>query len=184
MKQLQRLAAVAALGLASLATQAAPIVIDVSGAQSINLQGEAGNTVWLIDIGANAVLNSLDWTLSLNAFAPSNLSEMQVSFGSSSGLDAITFAPGAADSFSGSASYTGSLDLTGVGVAAGADGKLRIEFSEGYKDFANGVAEGQWVSGNLTFDVTAAAVPEPASAALVLLGLGMVGLQARRARRG
>ncbi|MBW8845082.1 MAG: hypothetical protein JF607_08940 [Burkholderiales bacterium] len=65
MKKLQRFAAIAALGLAGIASisaQAAPVVVDVSGAQSINLQGEAGNTVWLIDIGANAVLNSLDWT--------------------------------------------------------------------------------------------------------------------------
>lgn len=178
MKYLHRLAATAALAGLLATAQATPVVVDVSGAQSINLQGEAGNTVWLVDIGANAVLNSLGWTLTLNAFAPSSLSEMQVSFGSSSGLDLITFAPGAADSVSGTGSYTGSLDLTAYGVAAGADGKLRIEFSEGYKDFALNVAEGQWASGNLTFDVSA--VPEPSSIALLLAGLGVVGVRVRR----
>ncbi|KQV87481.1 PEP-CTERM sorting domain-containing protein [Pelomonas sp. Root1237] len=181
-KQLQRLATAATLAFAGLTAQAAPVVVDVSGAQSINLLGEAGNTVWLIDIGANAVLNSLAWTLDLNAFAPSVLSEMQLSFGNSSGLDLFTFAPGALDSTSGSGSYAGSLDLTLLGVSAGADGQLRIEFSEGFKDFALNVAEGQWVSGNLSFDVST--VPEPATAALVLLGLGLIGAHGHRTRRG
>ncbi|PTT81784.1 PEP-CTERM sorting domain-containing protein [Pelomonas sp. HMWF004] len=183
MKTLQRLAAAAALTFAGMAAQATPVTIDVSGAQSLNLQGEAGNTVWLIDIGANAVLNALDWAVTLKAFAPSLLSEMQLSFGNSTGADVITFAPDAFDGFSSAGSYTGSLDLTGLGLAAGADGLLRIEFSEAYKDFANGVAEGQWTAGRLTFDVTTAAVPEPASLALVLLGLGLVGTQARHTRR-
>ncbi len=182
MKSIQRLAATAALVLASAATQATPIVVEVSGAQSVNLQGEGGNTVWLVDIGANAVLNSLDWSVALNAFAPSRLSEMQVSFGSSSGLNQITFSPDAFDGFSSAGSYSGSLSLAGLGVAAGADGLLRIEFSEAYKDFALNVAEGQWVSGNLTFDVSA--VPEPGSSLLILLGLGLVGFSVRRARQG
>lgn len=179
MKPFHRLAATALLGLASLATQASPVVVDVAGAQSLNLQGEAGNTVWFVDIGAHARLTSLDWTVTLNAFAPSLLSEMQVSFGGASGADLLTLAPDAADGVSGSGSYTGSLDLTGFGLTAGADGLLRIEFSDAYKDFASGVAEGQWLAGHLTFDV-AAAVPEPGSAALATLGLVLLGLQARR----
>lgn len=181
MKPIQRMAAAAALVLASLATQATPIVVDVSGAPSVNLPGETGNTVWLVNIGANAVLNSLDWSVALNAFAPSSLSEMQVSFGNSSGLDQITFSPDAFDGFSSAGSYAGSLSLAGLGVAAGTDGLLRIEFSEGFKDFAVGIAEGQWISGNLTFDVSA--VPEPASAVLALLGLGAVGARLRRTQR-
>ncbi|WP_431262568.1 PEP-CTERM sorting domain-containing protein [Roseateles chitinivorans] len=178
------LAASALLGLASAPALAAPIVIDVAGAQSINLQGEAGNTMWFIDVGANAVLNSLSWSLDLEAFAPSVLSEMQVSFGGSSGLDLVTFAPGGADFASGVGSYSGSLDLGAFGLSVGADGLLRLEFSEAFKDFAPGVAEGEWQRGTLTFDVTAAsAVPEPASAALALLGLGLVlAVRARRAR--
>lgn len=177
------LAAAATLALASLTASASPLAVDVSGAQSINLQGEAGNTVWLIDIGANAVLTSLDWALELNAFSPSVLAEMQVSFGDSSGLNLLTFAPGGADFLSGNGSYSGSLDLSAYGVSVGADGLLRLEFSEGFKDFANGVAEGEWVSGNLTFGVSIGAVPEPASITLALVGLGLVA-GARRVRRG
>ena len=188
MNKLQRLAATATLGfaalLASTSSQASTVTVDVSGAQSINLQGEAGNTVWFVNIGAAALLASLDWTLQLNAFAPSSLGDMQVSFGSSSGLDLITLTPALGDGFSGTGSYTSSVDLTPYGITAGTDGLLRIEFSEAYKDFANGVAEGQWVSGSLGLGVTAAAVPEPASAALAALGLGLLGLQTRRARRG
>ncbi|RZI56482.1 MAG: PEP-CTERM sorting domain-containing protein [Rubrivivax sp.] len=176
-------AASALLGLASAPAQATPVAIDVGGAQSINLQGEAGNTVWLIDVGANAVLNSLSWSLDLEAFAPSVLSEMQVSFGGSDGLDLLTFAPGGADFASGVGSYAGLLDLSPFGMRVGADGLLRLEFSEAYKDFAPGVAEGQWLRGRLSFDVTAvSAVPEPASAALVLVGLGVIAVRARRAK--
>jgi hypothetical protein len=179
MKPHHRLAAIAALALASLAVQAAPVVVDVGGAQSINLLGEAGNTVWLVDIGANAVLTSLDWNVALTAFAPSALAEMQVSFGSATGADLLTLSPGSADPFGGSGSYVGSMDLTGLGLAVGADGLLRIEFSEGFKDFALDMAEGQWVSGNLTFGISA--VPEPAGVALLLAGLGLVAVRARRA---
>ncbi len=176
-------AALMALSLASPAAQAAPVTIDVAGAQSINLLGEGGNTVWLIDVGAHAVLNSLSWDLTLSATEPSLLSEMQLSLGASSGLDLLTLAPGAADGFSGSGHYSGTLDLSGLGLSVGEDGLLRLEFSEAYKDFAPGVAEGQWLGGQLSFDVSPAAVPEPASVTLTLLGLGALGLASRSRRR-
>lgn len=179
MNQLHRLAAAATLAAASLTAGAATVVVDVSGAQSVNLQGEAGNTVLLVDIGAHMLLNSIDWAVTLNAVAPSSLGEMQVSFGNSSGLDLVTFSPDAFDA--GAGSYAGSLSLAGLGVATGADGQLRIEFSESFKDFALGTVEGRWTSGTLSFDVSA--VPEPASALLALLGLGVVGARARRSRR-
>ncbi|RTL39507.1 MAG: PEP-CTERM sorting domain-containing protein [Burkholderiales bacterium] len=179
-KCLLRAAAAASLAVAALTAQADTVVVNVTGAQSINLQGEAGNTVWLVNVGANAVLNAMNWQVSLNAFSPSSLSEMQVSFGNSAGTDLVTLAPGLADLVSGSGNYSGTLDLSAFGLAVGADGLLRIEFSEAYKDFAVGVAEGQWTSGTLSFDVSA--VPEPATPALALLGLALVSAQVRRRR--
>lgn len=180
--KLRHLAATASLALAGLfggaAAQAGDVVIDVTGAQSVNLFGEAGNTVWLIDIGANAWLTSLSWDVTLSAFTPSSLADMQVSFGNASGLNMIDLSPDAFDGDSGSGRYVGTLDLSGWGVGAGADGVLRIELSERYKDLARGVVEGQWVNGTLSFGVSA--VPEPASAALAVLGLGLIGLRLRR----
>lgn len=181
MKHLRLLTTAAALALASLAAQATTVSVNVAGAQSVNLQGEAGNTVQFVNIGANAVLNSLGWSVTLSALAPSSLSEMQVSFGSSSGLDVITIAPDAFDGFSNAGSYSGSVSFAGLGVAAGADGLLRIEFSEAFKDFAVGVPEGQWLSGNLTLDV--GVVPEPTSTTLALLGLAGLAAWFRGARR-
>lgn len=180
--QLTATAALASAGLFASATAlAAQVVVDVTGAKSFNQVLEDGNTVWYVDIGANALLTSLDWTVTLNAFAPSSLSEMQVSFGRSDGVDLATFSPDALAGSSGAGSYSGSLDLTGWGIGAGADGKLRIEFNEAFNDFAPGTAEGEWVSGTLTFGVSA--VPEPASVALTLAGLSLLAGMARR-RRG
>jgi hypothetical protein len=177
-KTLQHLAAAATLTASSLTAQAAPVAIDVAGAQSINLQGEAGNTMLLLDVGAHAVLNSLSWSVALSAVAPSLLSEMQVSFSGFTTPDAITLTPDAFDGYSGAGSYTGSIDLSAWGLALGGDGLLRIEFSEAYKDFAAGVTEGQWLGGQLTLDFAAATVPEPATMSLILLGLAA--LQTRR----
>lgn len=178
-----RLIAAAALASAGLCTAnaalAADVVVDVTGAKSFNQLLEDGNTVWYVDIGANAVLTSVAWNVTLSAVAPSTLADMQVSFGRSDGVDLVNLTPDALGD-SGAGSYSGSLDLTGWGLGAGADGKLRIEFNEAFDDFAPGMAEGEWVSGSLTFGVSA--VPEPSTALLAALGAGVIA-GARRRRR-
>lgn len=68
-----------------------------------------------LDIGAHAALTLLDGTLALEPFVPSVLEAMPLSFGSSSGLDAVTLAPAAADACSGTGQCSGTLT---VGVSA------------------------------------------------------------------
>lgn len=171
-----------ALSLGSAAQAAGEVNVDTTGLDSIDLLGEAGNTVLQINIGAHTRLDALSWSVRLESFAPSTLAELQVSFGSASGLDAVTLAPAAADAFAtGIGDYSGTVDLRGLGLAAGADGLLRIEFSEAYKDAASGVADGRWLSGTLCFEISP--VPEPASAGLALGGLALVAFAAVRRRQ-
>jgi len=156
------------------------LVVDVTGAQSVGLPGDAGNTVKFFNVGANATIATVDWNVTLTAFGQSWLADMQVSFSSSAGNDGVIFTPGT-ELNAGTQTYTGSANLTDLGLAFNvqADGILRVEFSESWKDGAPGVADGQWDSGNITFGVTAA-VPEPSTYGLMAVGLIAVGAMARR----
>lgn len=169
------------IALSLVGAAQAAVDVDTTGISSHGLLGDEGNTVLQIDIGAFTRLDALDWSVRLEAFAPSTLAELQVSFGNSTGLDLVTLAPAAADGFSGTGDYSGTVDLRDLGLAAGADGLLRIEFSEAYKDAAAGVADGQWLSGTLRFEISP--VPEPASAGLALAGVALVALFAGRRRQ-
>lgn len=163
------------------------VVVDVSGIQSYDLVGTPGNTVLVFDVGSLATITSVSWNFTFTAYDPSWLADFEVHFGSTAGLDGVVFTP--SDTWdAGTESHSGSANLVDLGLSfdVGADGKLRIEFAENYKDLGAGVADGQWDSGTLTIGYDnhlAAAVPEPETYAMMMLGLGIVGALARRRRR-
>jgi len=172
--------AVTSAGIAAAAEQHQ--VVNVAGIQSYDLQGEPGNTVIDLNLGALAQVTSISWNFDITAHDPSWLSDMQVSFTPSSG-DGVAFTASGTNA-SGSEHQQGSADLIDLGLAfkVAADGKLHLEFSENFKDLAPGQADGQWDSGSFTIGYVSA-VPEPSTYAMMMLGLLAVGAVARRRQR-
>ncbi|MES2159957.1 MAG: PEP-CTERM sorting domain-containing protein [Pseudomonadota bacterium] len=155
-------------------------VVNVAGVQSYDLYGEPGNTVIELNLGAQAQVTSIAWNFNITAYSPSWLADMEVHFDSSAGSDGVVFTPSIVED-SGTEHHEGSADLVDLGLAfkVGANGKLRIEFSENYKDLNPGEADGQWDSGSFTIGYVSA-VPEPATYGMMLLGLLAIGVVARR----
>ncbi|MCV2356031.1 PEP-CTERM sorting domain-containing protein [Paucibacter sp. B2R-40] len=178
------LAAAALISMGSSSANTSSLLIDVAGAQSVDLAGAPGNTVMSFNVGANALIQSVDWRVTLTAFGASWLSDMELRFGSSAGNDGVWFTPGS-ENHNGSMSYTGAANLAELGLAfrVQADGILRLEFSELMKDQAAGIADGQWDIGQVTVGFTSA-VPEPASYGLMAVGLlAVAGLASLKSRR-
>lgn len=182
-------ALVAGPALAETAPAGAPIAttfnVDVSGILSFGEFGDPGNTVLTLDIGGLSTVVGVGWNVTLEAFSPSWLSEIGVTMGSTAQAFELLLEPGAADTFtSGMGSYSsgGIIDLVGLGLQfdVGADGVLRMEFNESLSDFA-AAADGRWVSGSLTIEVSP--IPEPATYGLMGLGLALVAAAAARRRR-
>ena len=182
------LAGAALISMGSSSANTSSLLIDVAGAQSVGLAGTPGNTVMSFNVGAHALIQSVDWRVTLTAFGASWLSDMALSFGSSAGIDGVWFTPGS-ENHNGSMSYVGTANLAELGLAfqVQADGILRLEFSELMKDQGPGIADGQWDAGQVTVGFTSA-VPEPASYGLMALGLlalgGMASLKSQRERSG
>jgi hypothetical protein len=138
--------------------------------------------VLTFNVGANATITSIDYSVNLTANSPSWLSELGLAFTDSDGFEGVVFNPGFGDEFDGTDTYAGSADLLDFGLSfnVGSDGILRLEFYEDYDDFAG--ADGVWNFGSITFGIEPefAAVPEPSTALLLGAGVMLIGLGRRR----
>lgn len=154
---------------------------DVAGIYSMEEYGSPLNEVFNLDVGAGSMITGIGWDVTIYADDPSWLSEMKVALEDSSQATGVFLTVGVGDDISGEASYSsgGIVDLVGAGLQfqVGADGKLRLEFFEGFNDY-DGDWDGVWDSGTLSIEVTP--VPEPGTFALLLLGLSGVAFVARR----
>jgi hypothetical protein len=155
-----------------IAQQAAlnELQVETTGILNYDERGAASNVILNFYVGPGASITSLAWDVNVTSYAGSYLSEMKITFSDSLG-NGVTFTPGDGDDFDGTADYAGFQDLGELGqvFAVGADGILRLEFHDGFKDLAFDEPEGVWNYGTLTFGI--APVPEPSALAMVLGGL-------------
>ncbi|MCA9276767.1 MAG: PEP-CTERM sorting domain-containing protein [Phycisphaerales bacterium] len=165
MKKTIALAAVAALAGTAMGTD---LVIDVSGVESWDFQGDADNTILNVFVGAGATITNIAWNVNLTTLGISWADENTMTF---NGAQSINVAAGDAFTVS-NANYAGSA---ASGIVLDGSGMLSIEFHEvGFDDNANAV-DSFFNSGSLTISYV------PAPSALAVLGLG--GLAAGRRRR-
>ncbi len=190
-------AAMAAVTLASGAAQAATLIVDVTGALSYGVRCNAAknecgptnpnkNTVMLFDIGAFSQVTALAYNVSIASVGYSYQQDMMFSLSDSSGGSRMGVRPGYQYG-PGSGTYSGARDfLVGdvFNMYTGADGLLRVEFSDQTDDVRNGI-DGYWRSGTITLTYEpvpppTSAVPEPGTWAVMITGFGMVGATLRR----
>jgi hypothetical protein len=173
--------AVTAICLCSAASAWASTTVsfDVTGIQSRDVFGAAGNTVVYLQLAPFAEVTRFDFDVNLSAFGPSWLSELQVVFTDTELTTGVNSSPGFGANNNGTQSFVGSADLTaqGLNFNVGADGRLRLEFADQFDD-PEVNPDGRWNFGRLSFTVSA--VPEPATYGLMALGVLAMGAFAER----
>lgn len=176
--------------LACTSAFATPFTFNVAGTQSYAGFGNAANTVYEINVGANATITSVSFDVNVTAYTPSWLSELGLGFTNGGVTDGVLLRPGSGFNASGTATFSDVVDLVaqGLSFSVDADGILRLEFFEQFND-ASISPDGIWNSGTFTFftdgvDVPPPSdVPEPATGLLMGAGLGLMGYTARRRRQ-
>lgn len=161
---------------------AGALVIEFAGTPSVDALNDALNVRWVLDVAPGALVDAIDYQLSLSTVGPSWLSEAGVLITNSAG-HGIKLQPGFSTDAEGSASFSGSASLAALNMAfnVGSDGKLNFQVYEHYDD-AIGSVDAVFTAGSITLGgVAVTAVPEPASYGLMSLGLlGMAGVLRRR----
>lgn len=168
-----------ATGGSPIALSGTDLAIDVSGVYTNAGEGNPANTVRFYQLNPGALVDEVSWAMDLQAFAPSWLSEMTISFLTSDG-GGVYLTPAVGDDFPGAGNYADSARLSDFGLQfnVAADGLLRVEFFESFND-SSVDPDGLFVSGHITFSNV---VPEPSTYGLMALGLMAVGALVRRRR--
>ena len=176
--------AMAAIGLAPVSAEAATLMVGPLAAVGMGPQGTTGNSILTYAVGANAHITAVRHALTLTTVGYSWLNEQVVLFGNSEETRAA-WTPGYELAEHGTMTYTGLTDLTAIGLDFFllGDGLLKLEFTDIYNDGVEGRAFWQDVRLEITYDTGMARVPEPASWALMIVGIGAVGGAARYRRR-
>ena len=162
-------------------TATGTIIVDISGYQSWDEQGNALNEILTVALGVGAEMTGIGWDVNLTTFGGSWASEAVMNFGGQ-----LFLTPGVADGFSVSnQNYNsgGILDLSDNGIPntlPDASGNLDIEFFESFVDNA-GAPDSIWEAGSTLTLVGFGGNFVPTPGSLAVLGLG--GLVAGRRRR-
>jgi hypothetical protein len=160
--------------------------IDLGGAESRDGYGDLSNWVALADIGAasgwgnTAIVDGVGWSLTIQTVGASWLSDAAIYLDDAVNPDGagVFITPGVGDDLAGTAAYASGViyDLTDNGIpdVPLPNGLLRIELFEHFDDVFDAV-DADYLSGSTLY---VSVHPEPAT--VILLGLGIAGMVARR----